>query len=114
MRGTARDGDAASSGHRGVRYLIAEHRETNGMPQNHLNLQFSGTRQRVASWLGAPAPIGSLDFVSPNAALAVAGVSKDPTAIVDDMMAMIRRRAPGTRGFNKAQCGSWASIFAMT
>ncbi len=72
-----------------VRYLIAEHRESNGTPENHLNLQFSGGRQRVASWLGAPAPVGSLDFVSPNAALAVAGVSKDPTAIVDDMLAMM-------------------------
>ena len=40
-------------GYGGVRYLIAEHRESNGTPENHLNLQFSGTRQRVASWLGS-------------------------------------------------------------
>jgi hypothetical protein len=78
----------ANSGIEELRYLIAEHRETNGMPQNHLNLQFSGTRERVASWLAAPAPIGSLDFVSPNAAIAVAALSKDPKAIADDMMAM--------------------------
>jgi hypothetical protein len=76
------------SGMEGVRYLIAEHRETNGRPENHLNLQFSGTRQRVASWLAAPAPIGSLDFVTPNAAIAVAALSKDPKAIADDIMAM--------------------------
>ena len=72
----------------GVRYLIAEHRETNGLPENHLDLQFSGTRQRVASWLAAPAPIGSLDFVTPNAALAVGFLSKDPAAIADDIMSM--------------------------
>ena len=54
----------ANSGIEDLRYLIAEHRETNGTPDNHLNLQFSGTRQRVASWLGSPAPIGSLDFVT--------------------------------------------------
>jgi hypothetical protein len=91
------------SGISGVRYLIAEHRESNGTPENHLNLQFSGGRQRVASWLGAPAPVGSLDFVSPNAALAVAGVSKDPTAIVDDMVAMMSADKNGTEEFNKAQ-----------
>ena len=87
-------GDAflAESGIGGVRYLIAEHREANGSPENHLNLQFAGDRQRVASWLGAPAAVGSLDFVSPNAALAVAGVSKDPTQIVDDMVAMMSAR----------------------
>jgi hypothetical protein len=78
----------ANSGMDGVRYLIAEHRETNGFPENHLNLQFSGTRQRVASWLAAPAPIGSLDFVTPNAAVAVSLLSKDPKAIADDIMAM--------------------------
>jgi hypothetical protein len=58
------------------------------VPENHLNLQFSGTRQRVASWLAAPAPIGSLDFVTPNALFAVALLSKDPKAIADDIMTM--------------------------
>src|SRR6202012_3221187 len=85
------------------RYLIAEHRESNGTPENHLNLQFSGQRQRVASWLGNPAPVGSLDFVSPNAALAVAGVSKDPTAIVDDLMAMMSADKSGSDEFNRTQ-----------
>jgi hypothetical protein len=77
-----------NSGMDDVRYLIAEHRETNGLPENHLDLQFSGTRQRAASWLAAPAPIGSLDFVTPNAAIAVAFLSKDPTTIADDLIAM--------------------------
>jgi FecR protein/Protein of unknown function (DUF3352) len=77
-----------NSGMDDVRYLIAEHRETNGLPENHLDLQFSETRQHVASWLAAPAPIGSLDFVTPNAAIAVGLLSKDPTTIADDLMTM--------------------------
>ena len=98
-------GDAflQESGIADLRYLIAEHRETNGTPENHLNLQFSGGRQRLASWLGSPAPVGSLDFVSPNAAFAVAGVSKDPTAIVDDMVAMMSADKNGMENWNKAQ-----------
>lgn len=72
----------------GVRYLIAEHRERNGLPENHVNLQFAGTRQGAASWLAGPAPIGSLDFVTPNASIAVAFLSKDPAAIADDIMNM--------------------------
>jgi hypothetical protein len=79
---------AEASGIGGVRYLIAEHRESNGRPENRVNLQFAGTRQGVASWLAAPAPIGSLEFVSPNAAIAVAALSKDPKAIADDLIAM--------------------------
>ncbi len=77
-----------SSGLEDVRYLIAEHREVNGQPENHLNLQFAGTRQRVASWLAAPAPIASLDFITPNAAIAVAVLSKSPKEIADDIMTM--------------------------
>jgi len=91
------------SGMTGVRYLIAEHRQTNGGTENHLNLQFAGNRQRVASWLGAPAAVGSLDFVSPNAALAVAGVTKDPASIVDDMMAMMSADGQKNDEFTKAQ-----------
>jgi hypothetical protein len=93
----------ANSGMEDLRYLIAEHRETNGMPQNHLNLQFSGTRERVASWLGAPAPIGSLDFVSTNTAAAVAGLSKDPKAIADDLIAMAAGGGAGNSGFDEAK-----------
>ena len=77
-----------SSGIDDVRYLIAEHRERNGLPENHVNLQFAGTRQGVASWLASPAPIGSLEFVTPNASIAAAFLSKDPAAIADDIMKM--------------------------
>lgn len=87
-KGMHRQQMAEASGLEGVRYLIAEHREVNGVPANHLDLQFSGTRQRISSWLASPAPIGSLDFVSPNAGLAVAALTKDPAAIADDLMAM--------------------------
>lgn len=98
-----RDAMLEKSGIGGVSYLIAEHRQVNGATENHLNLHFAGDRQRVASWLGSPAAVGSLDFVSPNAALVVAGVSKDPTSIVDDMVAMMSTDKNGADEFNKAQ-----------
>jgi hypothetical protein len=90
-----------SSGIDGVRYLIAEHREQNGQPENHVNLQFAGTRQGAASWLAGPAPIGSLEFVTPNAAVAVAFLSKDPAAIADDMMKMAQ--SSGRNGWSEAE-----------
>jgi len=102
--GQTSHGDQAleSSGLNDLQYLIAEHRETNGMPQNHLNLQFSGARQRLASWLGSPAPIGSLGFVSPNAAVVVATLSKDPASIADDIMQMASQA--------KGSSASWSEI----
>jgi len=89
MHATKRAGEAIEkSGIENASYLIAEHREVNGLPENRVNLQFSGTRQGVVSWLAAPAPIGSLNFVTPYAAVAVAALSKDPKSIVDDLIAM--------------------------
>jgi hypothetical protein len=78
----------ANSGMEDLSYLIAEHRELNGQPENHLNLQFAGTRQRVASWLAAPASMASLNFVTPNAAVVVAVLSKEPKDIADDILSM--------------------------
>jgi hypothetical protein len=90
-----------ASGLGDLQYLIAEHRETNGIPANHLDLQFTGTRQRVASWLASPGPIGSLEFVSPNASVAVATLTKDPAAIADDIMAIASQARGGKGGWSE-------------
>jgi hypothetical protein len=99
--GQAAETALENSGLGSVQYLIAEHREQNGEPANNLNVQFSGNRQRVASWLGTPAPIGSLDFISPNASLALATLTKDPAAIADDLMAMAAQKNGGTADWSK-------------
>jgi hypothetical protein len=89
MHGSERANQAMEkSGIEGMSFLIAEHRELNGQPENRVDLEFSGARKGVVSWLAAPAPIGSLNFVTPNAAIAVAALSKDPKAIADDLIAM--------------------------
>ena len=93
-----------NSGMDGVRFLIAEHRERSGLPENHVNLQFAGTRQGAASWLASPAPLGSLEFVTPNAALALAFLSKDPASIADDIMKMAQPSgASNDRGWSEAE-----------
>jgi len=71
-----------------VSYLIAEHREVNGQPEIGSTWNSQGQGKGLFSWLAAPAPIGSLNFVTPNAAFVVAGLSKDPKAIADDLLAM--------------------------
>ncbi len=104
MHGSDRAKEAmAKSGIENVSYLIAEHREVNGQPENRVDLQFTGVRQGVVSWLAAPAPIGSLNFVTPNAAIAVAGLSKDPKAIVDDLIAMAAANGSQTNGLAEAE-----------
>jgi hypothetical protein len=76
-----------------------------------VNLQFAGTRQGAASWLAGPAPIGSLEFVTPNAAIAVAFLSKDPVAIADDIVKMAQSSgASGSSGWSEAEAKLQISI----
>jgi hypothetical protein len=104
MRTSQRANEAMEkSGIENVSYLIAEHREVNGKPENRVDLQFTGARQGVVSWLAAPAPIGSLNFVTPNAAIAVAALSKDPKAIADDLIAMAAANGAQTNGLTEAE-----------
>jgi hypothetical protein len=83
-------GELQRTGIADIRYFIAEHRELNGTQDNRMLLDFSGQRRGITSWLAAPAPIGSLDFVSQNAAVAIAFVAKDPQAIMDDVLSFGR------------------------
>jgi ferric-dicitrate binding protein FerR (iron transport regulator) len=76
------------SGLQDMRYLVVEHREINGVPDNHMVVDFAGTRRGVASWLAAPAPMGSLQFVSRNASLAMAFIAKEPALVLDDIFSM--------------------------
>ncbi len=72
-----------------VRYLTMEHREAGGKSESHADLTFASERQGVASWLGAPASIGSLEFVSPNASMVTSAVIKNPRSIMEEFFKII-------------------------
>jgi len=72
-----------------VRYLTMEHREVGGKSESHADLTFASERQGVASWLAAPASMGSLEFVSPNASMVTSAVIKNPRSIMEEVFKMI-------------------------
>lgn len=73
-----------------MRYLIMESKEVGGETQNRATLTFAQERRGVASWLAAPSPMGTLDFVSPNASFAVSFVAKEPRSILQDMLSLMQ------------------------
>jgi hypothetical protein len=72
-----------------VRYLMMERREVGGKTENQAALTFASERRGVASWLAAPASMGGLEFVSPNASMVSSVVIKNPKSIVEEMFQMI-------------------------
>jgi hypothetical protein len=86
---TARhDAAMVRSGVSDMRYLVVEHRELNNTPENRMVLDFGSQRRGIPSWLAAPAPMGSLEFVSRNASVAVAFIAKDPQQMLTDVFNM--------------------------
>jgi len=76
------------AGMENVRYLMMGHREVGGKPESHADLTFASERQGVASWLAAPASMGSLEFVSPNASMVTSAVIKNPRSIMEEIFKM--------------------------
>ena len=78
------------SGMQDVRYFLATSKVIGGGTladgENHASVIFSKDRTGVASWLAVPGPMGSLNFVSPDAGFVVTTILKNPTLIVDDMV----------------------------
>ncbi len=72
-----------------VRYLTMEHRDVGGKSESHADLTFASERQGVASWLAAPASMGSLEFVSPNASMVTSAVIRNPRSIMEEMFKMM-------------------------
>ncbi len=85
-----------------MEHLIIEH-ASDGSPKSGLGgdratLTFDKPRRGLAAWLAPAASMGSLDFVSPEAHLAVAAVVKTPEILVDDLFSFFETTQPTFRG----------------
>ena len=69
-------------------------------------LTFNQTRRGIASWLAAPAPMGSLGYFSSDANLVAAFVVKSPVELLDELLALSPSlaaelaKAEAAHGFN--------------
>ncbi|MDE3195816.1 MAG: FecR domain-containing protein, partial [Acidobacteriota bacterium] len=74
----------------GARYIVGQSRTIGGKTENHASVVFAKDREGIASWLAAPGPMGSLDFISPDAGFAVSMLLRNPSLIVKDVTGMIQ------------------------
>jgi len=77
------------SGFSDMKYLLWEHTTAAGQASGQAELSFTRPRHGAASWLSVPAPIGSLDFVSPGAIVVGTALLKSPVEIFADVREMV-------------------------
>ena len=82
------------TGFNDVRYLILERKDVNGQTKNQATLSFRNERHGLASWLAAPGPMGSLEFVSADASVAASFVIKNPGALLGELLAEAEAKDP--------------------
>ena len=76
-----------------VNYVVMESTLSGEGSKNQGEITFNGPRHGIASWLAAPAPMGGLDFVSSNTAMALAVILKNPSLMFDDLRGIMGETA---------------------
>jgi hypothetical protein len=65
--------------------VILDETQIAGRMEARVTVAFDGARAGMAGWLAAPAPMGALDYISPDATLAAAFVVADGANVVDQL-----------------------------
>jgi hypothetical protein len=77
-----------------VQHLLVERREIGGKTENRAVMTFSQPRRGMAAWLASPAPMGALNFVSPDASFAVSFVVMQPKAALQELFSALQAVDP--------------------
>ena len=77
---------AAITGIDNLRFVVAESKTYLASPVNTASMTFAGARHGLASWLASPGPMGSLEYVSPQATFATSFVTRDPRQLLTELL----------------------------
>jgi hypothetical protein len=80
-----------------VKYFVLNQKEANGKTNTEASLSFSDTQRGIPSWLAAPGPMGSLEYISPEANVVAGFVVKNPASMVDDLLGVLETVSPDLR-----------------
>ncbi|HLA12919.1 MAG TPA: FecR domain-containing protein [Pyrinomonadaceae bacterium] len=80
-----------------VKYFVLDQKQTGGKTHTEAVLSFNEAQRGVPSWLAAPGPMGSLEYISPEANVVAGFVVKDPVALVDDLLGVVETVSPDLR-----------------
>lgn len=77
-----------------LKSFVLDQKDSGGKTHTRAVLSYDQADHGITSWLAAPAPIRSLEYISPDASLVAGFVVKNPTAVVDDLLRVINSVSP--------------------
>ncbi len=77
-----------------LKYVVVEQKQHADATTLRAVATFRGARKGPAAWLAKPAPMGALDFVSPQASFAAGTVVVNPATLVDMLFAELESKVP--------------------
>ena len=80
-----------------VKYFVLDQKDTNGKTHTEASLSFNDANRGIPSWLAAPGPMGSLEYISPDANVVAGFVVKNPATLVEDLLGVLETVSPELR-----------------
>ena len=80
-----------------LKYFALDQKDSQGKTHTRAVLSFNEAQRGLPSWLAAPEPMGSLEYISPDANVVAGFVVKNPAALVDDLLGVVETVSPDLR-----------------
>ena len=80
-----------------MKYFVLDQKDSNGKTHTEASLSFNDAKRGIPSWLAAPGPMGSLEYISPDANVVAGFVVKNPATLVDDLLGVLETVSPELR-----------------
>lgn len=77
-----------------MKSFVLDQKDIDGKNHTRAVLSYNQADHGITSWLAQPAPMGSLEYISPDANLVAAFAIKNPTAVVDDLLGVLGKVTP--------------------
>jgi hypothetical protein len=80
-----------------LKYFVLDQTTLQGKTHTMATVSFSEAQRGIPSWLADPGPMGSFEYISPDANVAAAFVVRDPVKLVDDLLGVLETVSPDLR-----------------
>ena len=92
-----REGALKQLGILNLKYFVLDQTTAAGKTHTQATVSFSEAQRGIPSWLADPGPMGSLEYISPDANVVAGFVVRDPVKLVDDLLGVVETVSPDLR-----------------